>query len=149
LKSRGVAYIPTVASGESYERVFTRELGLTQQERDWGNPDVIDTLQDLSRLDPSRVPDWLLQMWKEGRKPVRPQVAMRNLRTLQDAVVLIATGTDAGNPGTLPGASLFRELDLMAESGLSPAELLLDSTLGGARLLGREDELGSISQGKL
>jgi len=148
LKKNGVVYIPTAASGESYERVFTRELGLTREEQAWGNPDVIDTLNDLWRLVPAELPGWLRQQWEQGRKPARPAIAMQNLKAVQDAGIVIATGTDAGNPGTLPGASYFRELDLMAEAGLTPAQILTNSTLGGARLLGRDDELGSIARGK-
>src|SRR3546814_4524854 len=49
----------------------------------------------------------------------------------------------------LHGASYFRELALMADAGLTPAQILADSTLGGARLLGREADIGTIAPGKL
>src|SRR3546814_10186584 len=37
----------------------------------------------------------------------------------------------------------------MADAGLTPAQILADSTLGGARLLGREADVGTIAPGKL
>src|SRR3546814_8623544 len=37
----------------------------------------------------------------------------------------------------------------MADAGLTPAQILADSTLGGARLLGREADIGTIAPGKL
>src|SRR3546814_19858867 len=37
----------------------------------------------------------------------------------------------------------------MADAGLTPAQILADSTLSGARLLGREADIGTIAPGKL
>src|SRR3546814_16497127 len=37
----------------------------------------------------------------------------------------------------------------MADAGLTPAQILADATLGGARLLGREADIGTIAPGKL
>lgn len=37
----------------------------------------------------------------------------------------------------------------MAQAGLTPHEILVDATLNGARLLGREREQGSVTEGKL
>jgi imidazolonepropionase-like amidohydrolase len=62
---------------------------------------------------------------------------------------LIAAGTDAGNIGTLHGPALHRELELMARAGLSPQEILVAATRGGAYIMGRESELGTIEKGKL
>ena len=61
----------------------------------------------------------------------------------------IAAGSDAGNIGTLHGAGLHRELELMAEAGLEPMAILVAATRGGARAMGREAELGTIEPGKL
>lgn len=149
LKQRDVPYIPTLAVADGYPRVALRAPALNAEERAWGNPDVIATFDDLNRLSPDYVPAGLVRAWKAGRKPPPvSQVMLKNLKAAQDAGVLVATGTDAGNPGTLHGASYFRELRLMAQAGLTPAQILSDSTLGGARMLAREDELGSIAKGK-
>jgi imidazolonepropionase-like amidohydrolase len=63
--------------------------------------------------------------------------------------VRIAAGTDAGNIGTLHGPAIYRELRLMVEAGMTPAQVLSAATLGGARVMGREAELGTIAAGKL
>jgi hypothetical protein len=64
---------------------------------------------------------------------------------LHRAGVPLAVGTDE----TLYGFSLQRELELLVEAGLRPAEALQLATLGNARILGREADLGSIAPGKL
>ena len=149
LKQRNIPYIPTLAVADGYPRVAFRVPALNAEERAWGNPDVISTFDDLNTLSPDFVPAGLVRAWKAGRKPPPiSQVMLKNLKAAQDAGVLVATGTDAGNPGTLHGASYFRELRLMAQAGLTPAQILADSTLGGARMLAREHELGSIAKGK-
>jgi hypothetical protein len=148
LKQRHIPYIPTLGVTQSGQRVAYLQLGLTDEERAWGSPDVIATLQDFQTLSPDYLPARLVAVRSGNRQPRLPSMLLKNLKTVQDAGVLIATGTDAGNPGMLHGASYFRELRLMAQAGLTPAQILADSTLGGARLLGRESELGSITKGK-
>jgi imidazolonepropionase-like amidohydrolase len=76
-------------------------------------------------------------------------VASDNLKRLASAGVTIAAGTDAGNIGTLHGPSIFRELRLMAEAGLTPREVLASATAGGARVMGREKDLGAVAPGRL
>jgi hypothetical protein len=63
--------------------------------------------------------------------------------------VIIATGTDAGNIGTLHASSYFEELQAMKESGLSNWQILQASTIHGARAIGKEKEFGSIQTGKI
>lgn len=63
---------------------------------------------------------------------------------LKDAGVGILAGTDT--PG---GFSLLKELELYVEGGLTPLEALRTATLGPARFLGREDELGAVAPGRI
>jgi imidazolonepropionase-like amidohydrolase len=58
-------------------------------------------------------------------------------------------GTDAGNIGTLHGPSVFREMALMREAGMTPFEVLRAATVNGARAMRRERDLGTIAPGKL
>lgn len=148
LRERGIAYVPTLAVGQGYERVFAKAPALDASERAWGSPDAIASFDDLNKLSPDYLPAWLPQAWARGFAPRTPTVAMANLKAAQDAGVRVAAGTDAGNIGTLHGASYFRELRLMTESGLTPAQVLSDATLGGAQLLKREADLGTIETGK-
>jgi imidazolonepropionase-like amidohydrolase len=74
---------------------------------------------------------------------------MHNVRRLRNAGVHMAIGTDAGNPGTAHGPSFYREMELLHAAGLSAGEVFTAATLGGARALRRDHELGSIEPGKL
>jgi len=65
-------------------------------------------------------------------------VALPNLKTLEDAGVTIAAGTDAGNIGTIHGPALFREFQLMKEAGLTPMQILQCATANAAKLFGGE-----------
>ncbi|HKY32868.1 MAG TPA: amidohydrolase family protein [Candidatus Polarisedimenticolia bacterium] len=72
-----------------------------------------------------------------------------NLRRVRDAGITIAMGTDAGNPLTLHGPSVFAEMEAMERAGMTPRDVLIASTRGGAAALGRLDELGTVEAGKL
>lgn len=64
------------------------------------------------------------------------KVASRNLKTLVDAGIPIAFGTDTGPPARFQGYFEHRELELMVEAGLTPAQALLAATSGAARCMG-------------
>src|SRR5262249_54464337 len=61
-------------------------------------------------------------------------VALPNLKKLEDAGVTIAAGTDAGNIGTIHGPALFREFQLMKEAGLTPMQILQCASAISAKL---------------
>ncbi|MFK8213756.1 metal-dependent hydrolase family protein [Haloferax volcanii] len=63
-----------------------------------------------------------------------------------DAGVNIAMGTDAGTPFNDHGENALREMELLVEYGLSPAEALEAATVGGADLLGLDD-VGKVAEG--
>jgi imidazolonepropionase-like amidohydrolase len=64
------------------------------------------------------------------------------------AGVPILAGTDTGEPGTVPGVELHRELELLESAGLSPAEVLRAATLEPAKLM-RRDDLGEVKKGSM
>ena len=70
-----------------------------------------------------------------------------NLKRVHDAGIPVAMGTDAGNPLTLHGASVFREMEAMAAAGLTPMQVLTASTRTAARAMGRDD-IGTLEPGK-
>ena len=65
-------------------------------------------------------------------------------KTFYDAGVPIVAGTDS-----LAGFSLHRELELYAKAGIPAPKVLQLATLGAARVVKRDNELGSIAPGKL
>jgi hypothetical protein len=75
-------------------------------------------------------------------------IMAQNLRRLFRAGVNVATGTDAGNIGTLHASSYYAELAAMQRAGLSNLEILQASTIHGAQVLGKQATLGSLETGK-
>ncbi len=77
------------------------------------------------------------------------ETAIENARRLHEAGVTVAMGTDAGNPGTLHGPSVYREMELLSMAGMTPEEVLVASTGNAARAMGRAGDLGTLEPGKL
>jgi imidazolonepropionase-like amidohydrolase len=71
-----------------------------------------------------------------------------NLRRVHAAGIPVAMGTDAGNPLTLHGASVYREMEAMAQAGMSPMDVLVSSTRIAARAM-RRDDIGTLAPEKL
>jgi hypothetical protein len=65
------------------------------------------------------------------------------VRMLHDRGIRIVAGTD-----DMAGFTLHRELELYAKAGIPNAEILQLATLGAARVMGRDSDLGSIVPGK-
>lgn len=68
---------------------------------------------------------------------------------LYRAGVPILVGTDSPEPQVTPGFSMHQELELLVESGLTPAAALQAATIRNATVLREETRLGSIAPGKL
>lgn len=68
---------------------------------------------------------------------------------LYRAGVPLLAGTDAPEPQVTPGYSLHQELEMLVESGLTPAAALRAATLHNAQALREDKRLGSIATGKL
>lgn len=62
---------------------------------------------------------------------------------------ILSTGTDRVDFGLLPGFSLWKEMEIFSEAGLSPMDVLKAATCNGAFAIGRSDLLGSLEAGKL
>ena len=59
----------------------------------------------------------------------------------------IAAGSDVGQAFVIPGFALHRELELLVDSGLSPAQAIRAATVDAAALLGLKDRVGVIDGG--
>lgn len=66
---------------------------------------------------------------------------------MRDAGVTLVTGSDAGIFVNPPGLSLIDELDLLAEAGLTPAEVLKAATAAPAQVLGEAGLSGCLAEG--
>ena len=71
-----------------------------------------------------------------------------NLKTIHDAGIPVVVGTDAGNPGTLHGISIFDELEAMQAAGISAEDLIVMATKNGAESMRRGEDFGTLESGK-
>jgi len=153
LKDRHIILCPTLVVFERYSRVFSHQLNLTPEEQKWGNPEVIASL-DVTKIPQDNLPDRVKQALADPKGAMDRinkiyEVALPNLRKLEDAGVTIAAGTDAGNIGTIHGPALFREFQLMKEAGLTNMQILQCATANAAKLFGGETgaHIGQIEKG--
>jgi imidazolonepropionase-like amidohydrolase len=76
-------------------------------------------------------------------------VAMHNLKTLSDAGVNIAMGTDGGGgPGRFQGYFEHLELEYEVKAGLTPMQALVTATSGAAKALNISKDGGTLEKGK-
>ena len=80
---------------------------------------------------------------------VRGAMMAENLRRVQAAGATIVVATDAGNPFTFHGASIFAELEAMQAAGLSAADIVVMATRNGAQAMGRLKDIGTLEAGKV
>ena len=153
LKDRHIILCPTLVVFERYGRTFSHQLNLTPEEKAWGNPEVIASL-DVTKIPQDKLPDRIktaLAKPDEALDRIKKtyEVALPNLKRLEDAGVTIAAGTDAGNIGTIHGPALFREFQLMKEAGLTNMQILQSTTVNAAKLFGGDTgaHIGKIDNG--
>src|SRR5438067_10599002 len=153
LTDRHVILCPTLVVFERYGRTFSHQLNFTPEEQKWGNPEVIATL-DVTKIPQDKLPQRIKDALADPKVALDRihktyEVALPNLKKLEDAGVTIAAGTDAGNIGTIHGPALFREFQLMKEAGLTPMQILLSATANAAKLFGGDTgaHIGRIEPG--
>src|SRR5213082_1269500 len=153
LKDRHVILCPTLVVFERYGRTFSHQLNLTSEEQKWGNPEVVASL-DVTKIHQEKLPDRVKTALADPKAALDKinktyEVALPNLKKLEDAGVTIAAGTDAGNIGTIHGPALFREFQLMKEAGLTPMQILQCATANAAKLFGGETgaHVGKLENG--
>jgi hypothetical protein len=123
---------------------------------------LLSDLEEVHRHpDVERMPRRLRDSWDRYRQGQGLARASRDLRRqefqkykdltgiMHRAGVILLAGTDVPEPYCPPGFALHQELELLVESGLTPAAALQAATINNARSLKQGDNLGSIESGKL
>lgn len=108
----------------------------------WIDPEIIGQLKDPAygaRIQAD--PDF-------SKFPGQLAMAKKNLKKLWDAGVHIAFGSDTGPPARFQGFFEHRELELMVEAGLTPAQALQTATSNAAAALRISDNFGALTKGK-
>jgi imidazolonepropionase-like amidohydrolase len=72
---------------------------------------------------------------------------IRSLTKLNRSGVTIALGDDTGIQNSFPGYAALQQLERMAESGMTPQQVLVAATRTGAEVL-RITDMGSLAPGK-
>jgi len=149
LKDHKVVLCPTLVVVSGYSDTFAQEYLPTPEDIAKGNPVQLGSLQELSYLPDSLTARQYRTVAKRiaQREEQEDSIRRINLKKMADAGVIIATGTDAGNIGTLHASSFFKEIRAMQQAGLTNWQVLTASTLNGAKTLGKENEFGSIRKG--
>ena len=153
LKDRHTILCPTLVVFERYGRTFSHQLNLAPEEKAWGNPEVIASL-DVTKIPQDKLPERIKTALADPNAALDRirkvhEVALKNLKTLEGAGITIAAGTDAGNIGTIHGPALFREFQLMKEAGLTNMQILQCATANAAKLFGGDTgaHIGKIEKG--
>jgi len=81
--------------------------------------------------------------WPIWFKTILP-FAKRNVKMIHDAGGILVLGSDRTF-----APSALRELELIVESGISPRDAIRIASLNGAIFLNRQQDLGSVEEGKL
>lgn len=102
--------------------------------------EYLDTREQIAR-----VADSVGSIWPE---------LFRNAQAFEkrfhDSGGLLAAGVDpTGIGGALPGFGDQRNYELLLEAGFTPVEAIRIMTLNGAKVLGEDEDYGSIEEGKL
>ena len=152
LKKNKTILCPTLIVHDGYANTFGQKINFSKHELLKADPIQLGTLLDLKHI-----ADTLLVNKYKNRSNSKAKVAkanesnaiiLENLKILSDAGVVIATGTDAGNIGTLHASSYLNELIAMRESGMSNWQIIQASTINGAKILNKESEFGTVTVGK-
>ncbi len=80
-------------------------------------------------------------------QPSSYEMQIRSLTKLNKAGVTIALGDDSGIQNSYPGYAALQQLERMAESGMTPQQVLVAATRTAADVL-RLTDMGSIAPGK-
>jgi imidazolonepropionase-like amidohydrolase len=122
---------------------------------------LLSDLEEVNRhADNGLMPERLRTYWdsyrlKQGLAPATRDRRLKEFQKYQEltgmlyrAGVPLLAGTDAPEPYCPPGFALHQELELLVESGLTPAAALQAATINNSWALRQEKHLGSIEPGK-
>jgi imidazolonepropionase-like amidohydrolase len=156
LRANDAVYSPTLVVGSNWTRaVAAAALGLAYEPDDPGgcvDPDTRRKLANAAELTPFTAP---------GARSTRGRfdalvgdaedlVLMKeNLARVHASGATVVVATDAGNPLTLHGPSIYDEMEAMADAGLSPMDVIVAGTRNGAVAMGRQGDFGTLEAGKI
>ncbi|MFP8489453.1 amidohydrolase family protein [Gracilimonas sp. Q87] len=156
MKEKGTIYNPTLIVGAGYTVAYRAAADIAPIPINDPNGCVDQRTRELITSaaqfkDHPRLSD----QFKERLQNFDPEtdmttdIMLQNLKTLYEAGVPIVVGTDAGNPGTLHGISIYDEMEMMQQAGISPKDLIVMATKNGAMTMNRQNDFGTLERDKL
>jgi len=135
--AKRIPMVTTLTIGENYSRLVEQPEYLDQPlYQATIDPGEIDKLKTGTRAEYEARP------WTWWMK-VMTGIAQENVRMIHDAGGILVAGSDQTS-----GPAAHRELELLQDAGIAPADIIRIATLNGAVFLGLENEFGSIEPGK-
>lgn len=138
-RDRGVIVVPTLGLRKrTFIELFTKEIDLLPIEERCSVPGVVESwYEPLPPMDDD-----------SARYREQGEMAAINSKTLFEAGVPLAVGTDTGMIGLAAGSSMHLELRALNQAGIPADYLIQAATLHSAMVAGKDDEYGSVEAGK-
>jgi imidazolonepropionase-like amidohydrolase len=136
--AKKIPMVTTLTIGENYSRLAE-------------HPEYLDeplyqatlTADEIEKLKTVKRKEYQERKWTWWMK-IMTTIAQDNVRKIHEAGGVLVAGTDQTT-----GPALHRELELLADAGIPPSDIIRIATLNGAIFLGKERDLGSIEEGKI
>jgi imidazolonepropionase-like amidohydrolase len=142
-RDNGAIYCPTLTVSDGYGRLMSAALDGQVPEIDdphaCVDASLLERIRETATLGAKKVERSALEGMRE-RLEARAAVMAANLRRVHEAGIPVAMGTDAGNPLTLHGPSVYAEMEAMQRVGLTAMQVLVATTRGGALAMGRPSD---------
>ena len=145
MKSKNIMYIPTLSLDE-YAYIYARK------------PDWINDAFFKASLEPGVYEMITSEKYQNDIKnspsytknAAAFETALRNLKKLYAAGILISLGTDSGaTPVRAQGFSEHLEMELMVQAGLTPLQAITAATRNASRVLKIDKAYGTLEKGKV
>ncbi len=141
-KANGTIVIPTLTVFEGYADVYAGRSPAARYPL--ACVDAVTRAHLETPLPDSLRAARLARMKATGRFDSAFHATERNVARMRTAGIPIAMGTDAGNPGTAPGPSVYREMEALQAAGMPAADVFASATIIAARAMGRDSEIGLL-----
>jgi imidazolonepropionase-like amidohydrolase len=155
-RDAGTIYTPTLIVSENWwamsRHAFSGEMPLLDDPNGCIDPGTRSKIEstpeysahpNIARLSQEAVDG------RDARMAAGNEIMADNLRRVHEAGITIAMGTDAGNPFTVHGPSVYAEMERMQAAGLAAADIVVMATRNGAQAMGRADRIGTLEAGKV
>ena len=150
-KEQGTVVSPTLTVARGYVRMFeslvSRKPPVIDDPNGCVDAETRAKVASTATLDAGSLTAEQVQL-RSTRTAERERIASSNLKKLVAAGVPIATGTDAGNPLTLHGPSIYAEMEAMQAAGMTAMQVITSSTAVAARAAGLDRVTGTLEKGK-